>query len=194
VDNHTADSGHLYAIRFSSGTVKVGRTSDLAKRIAAHVANAAIHEVAADCIWVSQPVPQLAQREADLLAFCASRWEIVAGGEYFRRADIAAIIERANGAGIPTQEVRGSLVTVPSPRGISDRATELRAAIEGALQTHAYAVVAPGCTRIYVPAPAPDNPRWDLALAALRTADRWGSSGTAGTPEIWAEIHDEVSA
>jgi hypothetical protein len=194
VNHHTGAEGHLYAIRFSSGTVKVGLSRDVPQRIATHVSTAAIHDVTAECIWVSEPVDRLEEREQDLLTFCAARWEVAAGGEYFRRADLAEIVRQANGMGVPTRELRGPLAWAPPPGGLSTRAQTLRTAIEKALESHTYAIFTPGCTRIYAPAPAPGNPRWKPVLQALQGADQWGSTNTTGVPEIWAEIHDEVSA
>jgi len=188
VNHDTGAEGHLYAIRFTSGTVKVGRTEDAPRRIAEHLAAAAIHDVTASCVWISKPVPQLEQREEELLAFCRGRWEVAAGGEYFRRADLAAIVKQANTLGIPTQEVRGELVATAAAFADGPRTARLRKALEAALQGHVYAFTKADRTRIYAPAPTPDNPRWRQVLDALQEADRWGSSNTTGTPEIFAEV------
>lgn len=106
-----ATSGHLYAIEFSSGTVKVGRSRDLIRRIDTHLAAATVHGATADRIWISEPVDRLDEREKELLAFCAARWKLAAGSEYFCDADIAAIIKQANSSGAGTRELQGRPLT-----------------------------------------------------------------------------------
>jgi hypothetical protein len=32
---------------------------------------------------------------------------------------------------------------------------------------------------------------WPAVLEAMRSADRWGSTNTAGSTEIWVEVDDE---
>ncbi|GKQ34479.1 hypothetical protein [Streptomyces sp. A012304] len=78
---------------------------------------------------------------------------------------------------------------------ISDRAAQLRAALEEALDGEQVDLfpVQHG-TRISALAPAADEwDRWHQVIAVLQTADEWGSSSAGGTPKIWAEIKDEVS-
>lgn len=72
---------------------------------------------------------------------------------------------------------------------ISLRAAALRTALERALDTSVQATPTEDGIRIRATAPAVrDHATWEHLLAALRTADRWGSSDTAGEPEIWADI------
>lgn len=134
--NHTTGrTGHLYAIEFSSGTVKVGQSRNIARRIASHEAGAARHGVTADCIWISEPIEQLDERERELLAFCARQWQTTAGDEYFRHADITKIIEQANNSGVATQEVRRRPMPAPNTgvtygrpfKGHAAEAAEVRA-------------------------------------------------------------------
>lgn len=75
---------------------------------------------------------------------------------------------------------------------ISLRAAALRAVLERALDEPVRVVTLHGSTRLHAPAPGPGTASWSAALAALRSADRWGSTDAGGTPEIWAEI-TEVS-
>lgn len=118
--NHTTGrTGHLYAIEFSSGIVKVGQSRDITRRIATHVAAAAIHDATADRVWISRPVDRLDERERDLLAFCRARWRLANGGEYFRHADLAKIIEQANQSGVATREVRGRPIPASDMEGTS---------------------------------------------------------------------------
>jgi hypothetical protein len=76
----------------------------------------------------------------------------------------------------------------------SRRAAALRAALEEALGGQVDLFAVEHGTRISADAPGPDEwDRWHQVIAAMQTADRWGSSNTDGTPKIWAEIKDEVS-
>ena len=74
---------------------------------------------------------------------------------------------------------------------ISLRAAALRTALERALDEPVHALTTSGGIRVHAPAPPASDDRWPSLLTALRSADRWGSGDTAGTPEIWAEV-DEV--
>lgn len=75
------------------------------------------------------------------------------------------------------------------------RAAALHAALQEALngqQVH----LTPSRTGTRISAPAPDATDWDSwhrVISVLRTADEWGSSSADGTPEIWAQVKDEVS-
>jgi hypothetical protein len=78
----------------------------------------------------------------------------------------------------------------------TSRAAALRDALQEALggqQVHL--VPRQSVTRVSAPAPdAGDWDRWRRVIAILAAADDWGSSSTGGTPEIWAEVKDEVSS
>lgn len=77
---------------------------------------------------------------------------------------------------------------------ISLRAAALRTALERALGEPVHLLAVERGVRVSVAAPDhTDTATWRSLLAALRSADRWGSSDTTDVPEIWAEIHDEVS-
>lgn len=74
---------------------------------------------------------------------------------------------------------------------ISLRTAALRTALERALGEPVHAVATKHGMRLHAPAPAiPDTQTWEAALAALRTADRWGSGSQGGVPEIWAEVFE----
>lgn len=77
---------------------------------------------------------------------------------------------------------------------ISLRAAALRTALERALDEPVHTLSTDRGLRIHAPAPAPQDDRWSRVYAALRTADVWGSSYTPTGPEVWALIHEEVSA
>lgn len=74
---------------------------------------------------------------------------------------------------------------------ISLRAAALRTALERALDEPVHLLATKHGIRVHAPAPAPRAPAWKSVLAALRSADRWGSTDTTGTPEIWAEVDIE---
>lgn len=115
MNNPTHQTGHLYAIEFSSGTVKVGQSTDITRRVAVHVAAATAHGITANRVWISERVDRLDQREQELLAFCRARWKLTTGGEYFHRADLTQIVQQANGSGIATRELSGQPVPSSSP-------------------------------------------------------------------------------
>ncbi|MGW0942890.1 hypothetical protein ACWD4O_10110 [Streptomyces sp. NPDC002623] len=77
----------------------------------------------------------------------------------------------------------------------SQRAADLRAALQDALGGQVDLVPLQRGTRISAAAPdAADWERWRKAIEILRTADAWGSSSASGTPEIWARVDNhEVS-
>ncbi|WP_432135136.1 hypothetical protein [Streptomyces sp. bgisy154] len=77
---------------------------------------------------------------------------------------------------------------------ISLRAAALRTALERAVDAPARLLAVEHGMRVYATAPDPsDTAAWERAMSALRSADRWGSTTASGVPEIWAEVHDEVS-
>lgn len=77
---------------------------------------------------------------------------------------------------------------------ISLRAAALRTALERALDEPVHLLARGGHTRLHATAPAPSaRSTWERVLNVLRTADTWGSTDSTGTPEIWAEVHDEVT-
>ena len=76
----------------------------------------------------------------------------------------------------------------------TSRAAALRDALQEALGSQqVHLVPRQSVTRVSAPAPdAGDWDRWRRVIAILAAADDWGSSSTSGTPEIWAEVKDEV--
>lgn len=72
---------------------------------------------------------------------------------------------------------------------ISLRAAALRTELERALAQPVHLLAVGDGVRLHAAAPASSNTEaWEAALMALRSADRWGSTDTTGTPEIWAEV------
>lgn len=76
---------------------------------------------------------------------------------------------------------------------ISLRAAALRTALERALDEPVHLLTTPCGARMYAPAPEARDAAWPKVLDAMRSADQWGSTDATGTPEIWAEVHDEVT-
>jgi hypothetical protein len=94
--SRTMRAGHVYAIQFGSGVLKVGRTFQPAARIAEHEKTARAH---GQFIYDSLTSPlhtNYAANEQALIAFCAERWELAAGREYFAAADMEAVVRFAD--------------------------------------------------------------------------------------------------
>lgn len=69
------------------------------------------------------------------------------------------------------------------------RAVVLRTTLEHAIGGTVHVKLLDGRTHIQAPAPGPrDAAVWEAVMRALRNADRWGSTDTGGTPQIWAEV------
>lgn len=74
---------------------------------------------------------------------------------------------------------------------ISLRVAALRTALERAADTHARLLATPHGIRVYVTAPT-EPAAWERTVAALNSADGWGSTDSSGRTEVWAQINDEV--
>jgi hypothetical protein len=91
-ESRTMRAGHVYAIQFCSGVLKVGRTSQPNARIAEHEKAARAHGRFIYDTIVSPPHTNYVANERALIAFCAERWELAAGREYFAAADMEAVV------------------------------------------------------------------------------------------------------
>lgn len=87
----------LYVVEFASGTIKVGQTETPQRRLGEHAKTARIHGDEMTRWWFSDPHEDCEHNENALIRFCAARWEIVAGNEYFKAADFDVIAEYAYG-------------------------------------------------------------------------------------------------
>jgi hypothetical protein len=87
---------YIYVIEFTSGVVKVGRTNTPQKRLAKHARTAQSHGVTISRSWFSTPHTGYGKNEMALIAFCAERWDISGGREYFGAADYEEIVQYAN--------------------------------------------------------------------------------------------------
>lgn len=75
---------------------------------------------------------------------------------------------------------------------LSLRAAALRTALERVLDEPVHVLTTPRGTRVHAPAPPVHAAAtWKQVLAALRSADYYGSTDTRGAPEIWAEVDNE---
>lgn len=75
---------------------------------------------------------------------------------------------------------------------ISLRVAALRTALERAADEPARLLATPHGIRVYVTAPT-DSAAWGRTIAALNSADGWGSTDSSGRTEVWAQIDDEVN-
>lgn len=87
------DAGHLYAIEFTSGVIKVGRGANPTKRIAVHAANAAIHGGELRNWFTSRRHRGSTATERHLIEACAANGRLVFGREYFRDLTFEKVCE-----------------------------------------------------------------------------------------------------
>lgn len=92
----TDGKGYLYVLQFSTGSIKVGQTVDLQRRLADHRRDAHAFNVAITDYWVSPAHQGYLANERLLIAFCGhvSRR---AKSEYFHGIDLATVREFAAG-------------------------------------------------------------------------------------------------
>lgn len=101
--------GYVYVLEFSSGVVKVGRTKRLEKRLGQHAQAAQVQRQRVQRSWVSPRHADYADSEQKLIDFCAGRWSLTSGSEYFADADydeiaqFASILTRAPAASVETR-------------------------------------------------------------------------------------------
>lgn len=75
--------GHLYAVEFGNGVVKVGRSDEPRKRLATHAAHAMLVGGVISS-WVSRRHYCCRETERCLIDLCARHGELVSGRECFR--------------------------------------------------------------------------------------------------------------
>ncbi len=78
------DDGYLYVVEFSSGVVKVGKTTHPKSRLASHAKHAEIHGAEIRRSWTSQRHHGCSASERELIKFCSARGRRTAGREYYR--------------------------------------------------------------------------------------------------------------
>jgi hypothetical protein len=76
--------GHVYAVRFTTGTAKVGKTVNPARRLRNHALSAQAHGIDIDRVWISEEHGGYSLTEQRLKDFCASLGTAMnSGGEHF---------------------------------------------------------------------------------------------------------------
>lgn len=88
---------YIYVIEFASRTVKVGQTKNATVRLADHVKSATTHSDSVTRSWFSGPHLDYRENERHLIAFCAQRWKLTVGTEFFRDADFDEVLAHAQG-------------------------------------------------------------------------------------------------
>jgi hypothetical protein len=83
--------GHLYAIRFSTGVVKVGQTNHPSRRMAEHRRDAWAYGVVITNMWISRAHATYLPNEVRLIAFAAHKAER-SRREYFHGVDWDEVI------------------------------------------------------------------------------------------------------
>lgn len=89
------DLGHIYVVEFTSGVVKVGKSTDPRSRIATHRQLARMHGGEVRNTWVSHLHYFSGEAERELIEYCARIGQLVVGREYFR-APFAEVRSRAS--------------------------------------------------------------------------------------------------
>jgi hypothetical protein len=78
------DDGHVYVVEFTSGVVKVGKSTRPTDRLASHAKYAQIHGGDIRQSWISERHHGCSDTERKLIDLCKMRGEVVFGKEYFR--------------------------------------------------------------------------------------------------------------
>lgn len=93
----TGAGGHIYALRYSDGTVKIGRSISPIRRAATHRAAGARFGVAVTDEWISTRHHEWRENETALLDWCLRQpgASVRSGAEYVTGLDHAAIVDYA---------------------------------------------------------------------------------------------------
>lgn len=91
-ESRTMRAGHIYAVQFSNGVLKVGQTRKPKTRFADHAKAAQAHGHSVEETLLSPPHINYLDNERALIAFCSEQWSLAAGHEYFADADIEAVV------------------------------------------------------------------------------------------------------
>ena len=89
------NSGYVYAVAFSHGTVKVGQTKGIAARIGAHKSNARSFGVTVADWWASPVHAEWLQNEEALKVIARDLGGTPTSPEYFTGVDFAALVSEA---------------------------------------------------------------------------------------------------
>lgn len=93
-DEPPAGCGFLYVIKFSTGTIKVGQTRDLCRRLGEHWRDSSAYDVAIVNYWYSEPHANYLDNEVVLINGCRDLGNR-ARREYFHGADFDAVVQIA---------------------------------------------------------------------------------------------------
>ncbi len=87
-------AGYLYVLRFSTGIVKVGQTTNPASRLRTHHSEAKAYGAPIVDVWLSPPHGRYLRNETALIRYCASRAPRLRS-EYFHGLDFEDAVARA---------------------------------------------------------------------------------------------------
>lgn len=87
--NVTRNNDVLYAILFSNGVVKIGRSTSVERRIKQHINMASCFDLTVKSYFV-ETKPQIT--EQDLISFCQKNGILCNGNEYFKNLDYTAVV------------------------------------------------------------------------------------------------------
>jgi len=79
----------LYAILFSNGVVKIGKSTSIERRIKQHIDMASCFDITVESYFV-EVNPQIT--EQDLICFCQENGILCNGNEYFKDLDYTAVV------------------------------------------------------------------------------------------------------
>lgn len=96
--------GFIYVVMFSTGTVKVGCTTDPANRILTHYSKALAYGVTTYAYWVSPSHVNYRENEAELINFCSHvSWR--SRNEYFHEVTYNRAVIYAHGLPFHTSDL-----------------------------------------------------------------------------------------
>lgn len=86
----------VYVVEFANGTLKVGQTRRPVRRLKEYATTAATHRDMVTRSWFSDPHVEYAANEQALITYCADRWHVATGKEYFHGADYERVVGFGN--------------------------------------------------------------------------------------------------
>ncbi|WP_416985643.1 hypothetical protein [Streptomyces sp. T028] len=187
-----ADTGHLYAVGFLTGIIKVGRSRMPEQRVATHKSDAELHGSQVKAVWISGPLDRLRQREHELIRFCEINGRLAAGQEHFRGLDLQAIIDFATANAIPTQEIRE---TPPEsdPHPPNPKAERIAARLAAATGSEVHRKGEPDGIRLEAGlSPDLSETGRKAVLAVIADTDAYGHERTAEGDRLWALIRNKA--
>jgi hypothetical protein len=115
-------AGYVYALGFSNGSVKVGRSKNGQRRLGDHKSTARKFGLTVTDEWLSPAHIEWERNEEALKAIAAGLGGIVAGREYFSGIEFAAVRDKAMALPFTAAEVP------PEPAAVQPEAPRLSAA------------------------------------------------------------------